>query len=104
MNLITKAMNVRFLIRLYYDRTPSRNIRTSPCESVLFHGAVSGEPDSLATSGCIPESLDEAVSLAKSLGLMDSIRSEKDPARAVEMTVDYFRLRGFLPTTPPSQV
>ena len=57
-----------------------------------------------ATSGEIPESLDEAVSLAKSLGLMDSIRSEKDPARAVEMTVDYFRLRGFLPTTPPSQV
>ena len=69
MNLIGKAMIMCFPIRLYYDRTPSRNIRTSTCERVLFdepHQAVS--VDSSATSGCIPESLDEAVRLAKEIG------------------------------------
>ena len=69
MNLITKAMNVRFLIRLYYDRTPSRNIRTSPCESVLFHGAASGEPDSLVTQSQIAE----IRSLARASGIIDEI-------------------------------
>src|ERR1019366_9139945 len=52
MNLIGKAMSLRFPIRLYYDRTPSRNIQTPPSSKGMSSmGAVSGVPASEATSG-----------------------------------------------------
>jgi hypothetical protein len=82
MNLMSKAMNVRFLIRLYYDRTPSRNIRTSTCESVLFHGPRQAvDVNSLATSGQISESLDDAVQLAKGYAIWQEAESREYAAR-----------------------